>query len=159
MAVMLPLPPALTVTMPLLLPPTCPCTKMSPLLVVNKCTELAALIPLPVIVIDWESVMLANPVVVGATFVAATANGVAKLVPMVPDPVVKFTFVACAEPVPAIPPLPFVMILTVLLTPVAASIPLTVMFPFETPKVLLSTTESVPVEVRLLAKIIGPVPR
>src|ERR1700733_10215866 len=132
---------------------------MLPLFVVPRKTALAALIPVPVRVIDWASVMPANPVVVGATFAAFTANGVANVEPIEPEPVVRFTLVAEAEPVPVILPLPLVITLTVLEAPVAARAPLIMTLPFDTPSVLLSTTERVPAAVRLALNISSPVPR
>src|ERR1700733_10392824 len=103
--------------------------------------------------------MLTTPVDVGATFAAATLNGVPNAVPMAPEPVVRFTVLATAEPVPVMLPLPLVIMLTTPAAPVAPRAALTTMLPLDTPNDVLSTIESVPVAVKLLAKVIGPVPR
>ena len=103
--------------------------------------------------------MLTTPVEVGATMAAATLNGVANAVPMAPEPVVRLTVLATAEPLPVMLPLPLVIRLTTPAAPVAPRGALTTMLPLDTPKVVLLTIESVPVAVKPLAKVIGPVPR
>src|SRR3984885_1240914 len=103
--------------------------------------------------------MLTTPVEVGATMAAATLNGVANAVPMAPEPVVRLTVLATAEPLPVMLPLPLVITLTTPEAPVAPRGALTTMLPLDTPKLVLLTIESVPVAVKPLAKVIGPVPR